>query len=222
MRGLIAIIAVCLLFSAPAAAANKRVAFVVGNGAYRNVEQLPNPALDAKAMATLLRGIGFEVIEGTDLTRDQMSERLLQFGKIAEGADIALFYYAGHGLALRGTNYLLPIDADIKSEMDVKLGAAINADFVLDQAMGEAKVKLVFLDACRNNPFAARLRATRGERSVVVGQGLAEMKSGEGTLVVFATAPGRPRWMARQTLTVPSRAPCSPTSQHPASRSSGR
>jgi uncharacterized caspase-like protein len=181
---------ICMLFSAESAFADKRVAFVVGNGAYKNVAQLPNPPIDANAMAATLRNVGFEVVEGTNLTRDKMTEKLLDFGKRAQGADIAVFFYAGHGIAISGTNYLLPIDADIKSEMDVKLGAAINIDLTLDQTMGDAKVKLVFLDACRDNPFAAKIKQT-ATRSVSVGQGLAEMKSGEGTLIAFATGPGQ-------------------------------
>src|SRR6202011_886866 len=116
---------------------------------------------------------------------------LLEFGKKAQGADVALFFYAGHGIAVDGTNYLLPVDADIKSEMDVKLGSAINIDVTLDQTMSDAKVKLVFLDACRGNPFAARLRSLKTTRSVNVQPGLAEMKSGEGTLIAFATGPGQ-------------------------------
>ena len=179
-----------MLFTAHSALADKRVAFVVGNGAYKNVAQLPNPPIDAKAMASVLRNVGFEVVEGVNLTRDKMTEKLLDFGKRAQGADVAVFYYAGHGIAISGTNYLLPIDADIKSEMDVKLGAAINIDLTLDQTMGDAKVKLVFLDACRDNPFAAKIKST-ATRSVSVGQGLAEMKSGEGTLIAFATGPGQ-------------------------------
>src|SRR6516162_7233623 len=181
---------ICVLFTAHSALADKRVAFVVGNGAYKNVAQLPNPPIDAKAMAGVLRNVGFEVVEGVNLTRDKMTEKLLDFGKRAQGADVAVFYYAGHGIAISGTNYLLPIDADIKSEMDVKLGAAINIDLTLDQTMGDAKVKLVFLDACRDNPFAAKIKST-ATRSVSVGQGLAEMKSGEGTLIAFATGPGQ-------------------------------
>src|SRR6266446_6076075 len=180
----------CVLFSAQAAKADGRIAFVVGNGAYKNVAQLPNPATDAQAMAAVLRNVGFEVVEGTNLTRDKMTERLLEFGKKAQGADVAVFFYAGHGIAISGTNYLLPIDADIKSEMDVKLGAAINIDLTLDQTMGDAKVKLVFLDACRDNPFAAKIKSN-ATRSVSVQQGLAEMKSGEGTLIAFATGPGQ-------------------------------
>ncbi|HEY3793360.1 MAG TPA: caspase domain-containing protein, partial [Bradyrhizobium sp.] len=186
---------ICMLFAADAAKdsakADKRVAFVVGNGAYKNVAQLPNPPIDAKAMAAVLRNVGFEVVEGTNLTRDAMTERLLEFGKKAQGADIAVFFYAGHGIAISGTNYLLPVDADIKSEMDVKLGAAINIDLTLDQTMSDAKVKLVFLDACRDNPFAAKIKSNSATRSVSVQTGLAEMKSGEGTLIAFATGPGQ-------------------------------
>ena len=182
---------ICMALTASVAKADRRVAFVVGNGTYKNVAQLPNPPVDAKAMANVLRKVGFEVVEGTNLTRDKMTERLLEFGKKAQGADVAVFFYAGHGIAIGGTNYLLPIDADIKSEMDVKLGAAINIDLTLDQTMSDAKVKLVFLDACRDNPFAAKIKSNASTRSVSVQTGLAEMKSGEGTLIAFATGPGQ-------------------------------
>lgn len=181
----------CMALSVSAAKADHRVAFVVGNGSYKNVAQLPNPPIDAKAMASTLRNVGFEVIEGSNLSRDQMTEKLLDFGRKAQGSDIAVFYYAGHGIAVGGTNYLLPVDADIKSEMDVKLGAAINIDLTLEQTMGDAKVKLVFLDACRDNPFAAKIKSNSATRSVNVQSGLAEMKSGEGTLIAFATGPGQ-------------------------------
>ena len=192
MRFLIAAISIAaFLASGNAAFADKRVAFVVGNAAYKNVPQLPNPAIDSKAMARVLRNVGFDVVEGSNLTRDAMTAKLLEFGKKSEGADIAVFFYAGHGIAVNGINYLLPIDADLKSEMDVKLGAAINVDLTLDQTMSDAKVKLVFLDACRDNPFAAKIRSAKATRSVNVQTGLAEMKSGEGTLIAFATGPGQ-------------------------------
>ena len=159
MRFLIIALSIAgMLVSANAAKADRRVAFVVGNGAYKNVTTLPNPPVDAKAMAGVLRNAGFDVVEGINLTRDKMTERLLEFGKKTQGADVAVFFYAGHGIAVDGTNYLLPVDADIKSEMDVKLGTAINIDLSIDQTMSDAKVKLVFLDACRDNPFAAKLR----------------------------------------------------------------
>ena len=207
MRFLIAAVsAVSLLIGASQDAfADKRVAFVVGNGAYKNVPALPNPAIDAKSMARLLRNVGFEVVEGANLSRDKMTDKLLDFGRKAAGADVALFYYAGHGIAVNGTNYLLPVDADLKSEMDVKLGAAINIDLTLEQTMGDAKVKLVFLDACRDNPFAAKIRSAKATRSANVGSGLAEMKSGEGTLLAFATGPGQTaRSAGRQASALPS------------------
>ena len=188
---IIALSVVGMLVSANAAKADKRVAFVVGNGAYKNVTPLPNPPIDAKSMAGVLRNAGFDVVEGINLTRDKMTERLLEFGKKTQGADMAVFFYAGHGIAVGGTNYLLPVDADIKSEMDVKLGNAINIDVTLDQTMNDAKVKLVFLDACRDNPFAANIKNSAGTRSVSVQKGLAEMSSGEGTLIAFATGPGQ-------------------------------
>src|SRR5215813_1243801 len=193
MRFLIAALsAASLLIGASTDAfADKRVAFVVGNGAYKNVPQLPNPVIDARSMAKTLRNVGFDVVEGVNLTRDKMTEKLLDFGKKAEGADVAVFFYAGHGIAVNGTNYLLPVDADLKSEMDVKLGAAINVDLTLEQTMADAKVKLVFLDACRDNPFAAKIRSAKATRSATVASGLAEMKSGEGTLLAFATGPGQ-------------------------------
>ena len=192
MRFLLAAMSLAaFVFSGHAALADKRVAFVVGNAAYKNVPQLPNPAIDAKSMARVLRNVGFDVVEGSNLTRDAMTAKLLEFGKKSEGADVALFFYAGHGIAVNGTNYLLPVDADLKSEMDVKLGAAINVDLTLEQTMADAKVKLVFLDACRDNPFAARIRSVKATRSVNVASGLAEMKSGEGTLIAFATGPGQ-------------------------------
>ena len=132
---------ISIVMSADSAQAEKRVAFVVGNGAYDVVAQLSTPPIDATAMATILRDVGFEVVEGTNLTRDKMTDRLLEFGKKARGADVALFFYAGHGIAINGTNYLLPIDAVIKSEMDVQLGAAINFDLTFDRTMSDAKVK---------------------------------------------------------------------------------
>jgi uncharacterized caspase-like protein len=192
MRALAAAVAALAIVATVAAArAEKRVAFVVGNGAYKNVAQLPNPPIDAKSMAGALRNVGFEVVEGSNLTHDKMTEKLLEFGRKTQSADLAVFFYAGHGIAISGTNYLLPVDADIKSEMDVKLGSAINIDLTLDQTMGDAKVKLVFLDACRDNPFAAKIRSSSPNRSVNVQSGFAEMKSGEGTLIAFATGPGQ-------------------------------
>jgi hypothetical protein len=186
-----ALCAVGLMLSATSAEADRRVAFVVGNGGYKNVDQLPNPPVDAKAMAALLRNNGFDVVEGINLNREQMTSKLREFALKTPGADVAIFFYAGHGIAVDGKNYLIPVDADLKSEVDVKLGAAVDVDVTLDQTLSDAKVKLVLLDACRDNPFAAKIRSATRTRAVTVATGLAEMKSGEGTLIAFATGPGQ-------------------------------
>ena len=179
------------LFVADSALANTRVAFVVGNGAYKHADPLPNPTIDAKAMARLLRNAGFEVVEGTDLAREAMTTRLREFATKTQGSEIAVFFYAGHGMSVNGKNYLIPVDADLKSEADVVF-TAIDVDVTLDQTMSDAKVKLVLLDACRDNPFAAKIRSMKSStRAVTVQSGLAEMKSGEGTLIAFATSPGQ-------------------------------
>jgi uncharacterized caspase-like protein len=192
MRALFLVLSmVAMLATANSAGAGQRVAIVLGNGTYKNIEHLPNAPVSAKAMTKLLQDAGFGVVEGIDLTRDKMTEKLLDFGKKAEGADIALFYYAGQSITLGGTDYLLPVDADIKSEMDVKLGAAINIQLTLDQTMSDAKTKLVFLDMSRDNPFAAKIKPNSSTRTVTVPTGLAEMKSDEGTLVEYATGPGQ-------------------------------
>jgi uncharacterized caspase-like protein len=144
-------------------AAERRVALVVGNAAYKHLAPLSNPPVDVRAMAGFLKILGFEVIEGTNLSRDAMTEKLVEFGKIVKDADLAVFYYSGRDVAVNGAGYLLPIDADIKSEMDVKLGAAINIALTLEQTMSPAKIKLIFLDTDRINPF------TRGNLSPADG-----------------------------------------------------
>ena len=185
-----ALLAVAATWST-ASQAERRVALVIGNGSYKNVPALPNPPRDATAISALLRNLGFEVVTGTNLNRDGMGASMSKFATAADGADVALFFYAGHGMSLEGKNYLLPIDANLKSEIDVKLGGPIDVEVMLQQTMGTAKVKLVLLDACRDNPFVAAISRSARTRSVTVASGLSEMKSGEGTLLAFATGPGQ-------------------------------
>ncbi len=175
----------------PGWGAESRVALVIGNGAYRNAVQLPNAARDAEAIAATLKTIGFDVVLGTDLDRERMTQRLSDFASRADGADVALFFYAGHGLQLDGRNLLVPIDADLKSELDAKV-RTVEVDTVLQNTIADAKVKLVLLDACRDNPFAKQIQASAPKsRSVTVSSGLAEMRPGSGTLIAFATGPGQ-------------------------------
>ena len=146
------------LFSLPAFA-EKRVALVVGNATYSHVSPLQNPINDARLLADALRSIGFTVIgDGAQLNLDKQAfEKVVQeFGAKLQGADVALFYYAGHGLQMRGVNYLVPIDANPSREADVGI-QTLDANLILNQMEGTGtKLNIVILDACRNNPFSGR------------------------------------------------------------------
>ena len=167
------------------AQAERRVALVIGNGAYKAAPQLPNPPKDAEAMAIMLKQQGFEVVVGSDLDRDGMSNAVAKFADTARGADVALFFYAGHGIQIDGKNLLIPTDAVLKNEFDAKT-KTMEIDTVLNHTMTDAKVKIVLLDACRENPFAKDIAAgTAKTRNVSVTNGLAAMKPGEGTLLGF-------------------------------------
>jgi uncharacterized caspase-like protein len=165
-----------------AATAERRVALVVGNARYADAP-LRNPANDARAMAASLRERGFEVILRLDATKPQMEGAIIEFGeKLTEGAT-GLFFYAGHGMQVQGRNYIIPTDAKLTSEQRIKL-EAVDVEAVLDQMQGaRSKVNVVILDACRNNPFERRFRSASG--------GLAQINAPEGTLIAYATAPGR-------------------------------
>lgn len=166
---------------APANAAERRVALVVGNSAYR-ASPLRNPGNDARAIAAKLKKLGFEVIARENLQTRQIAPTLREFRSRLQPGSVAIFFYAGHGLQMKGINYLPTVDADIASEDDVPLNS-INVSQVLE-IMEEAKTRLnlVFLDACRNNPFTRRFRSTAG--------GLARVDAPSGTLISFATRPG--------------------------------
>jgi uncharacterized caspase-like protein len=175
--------AVC--FATPALA-DKRIALVVGNSAYKNVAPLDNPRNDARLMADTLRGLGFTVVGGSarlDLDKSQFDQAVQSFSDQIQGADVSLFYYAGHGVQVRGANYLVPVNANPTRESDVDF-QLIDTALVLQQMEGAGtKLNIVILDACRNNPFGGRgLRGSDG--------GLAQMRAPEGTLISYATQPG--------------------------------
>lgn len=172
--------------SGPSWGAERRVALVLGNSDYRHAPRLPNPVNDAKAMADSLRGAGFELIGGAaqlDLDKAGTEQAIRSFGTKLAGADVGLFYYAGHGLQTRGTNFLLPVSANLTRESDVRY-ELIDVAMVLDEmALAESRLNIVILDACRNNPFGGRgLRA--------VSPGLAQMQAPAGTIIAYATQPG--------------------------------
>jgi Caspase domain len=173
------------------AAAQKRVALVVGNSAYQHATALANPANDANDMGAALKELGFEVILGLDLDKRAFDARVRDFSRALPDADTGIFFYAGHGLQVLGRNYLVPIDARLQSERDLDFEAT-GLDFILKQMELErdGKTSIVFLDACRDNPLAGNLARSMGTRSAGVGRGLAQVQAGVGTFVAYSTQPG--------------------------------
>ncbi len=167
--------------AAPAVVAEKRIALVIGNGAYKDAP-LRNPVNDARAIARTLQGLGFQVIQKENAGLKEMQEAIRVFGDRLKGGGVGLFYYAGHGMQVKGRNYLIPVNTDIQREDEVTYNG-VDANLVLEK-MDSAKnrVNLVILDACRNNPFARSFRSA--------SRGLVPMEAPVGTLVAFATAPG--------------------------------
>ena len=173
--------------ASPAFAA-PRVALVIGNAAYKHTIPLANPRNDAQDMARVLRLLDFEVIEGLDLGKAGFEGKLEAFAEAAMGAETTLFFYAGHALQVDGENYLIPTDARLGSEAHLVTRAFTLAAFM--KAM-RSPTKLVFLDACRDNPLAQGLARSMGAtRSAAVRRGLEWVESASGTLIAYATQPG--------------------------------
>ena len=166
-----------------------RVALVIGNSSYRNVGELSNPARDAETIANTLRNIGFQqVVLKNDLTRDKLYDTLRDFSAIAEKADWAMVYYAGHGMEIDGVNYIIPIEAKILFDRDVRY-ESVALDDVLASVGTAKKLRLVVLDACRENPFSSKMGRTYASRSVT--RGLARIEPQGATLVVYAAKAGQ-------------------------------
>lgn len=186
----LAVFLIAVLISLPAVAhAGGRVALVIGNSAYRYTPRLINPFNDAADITAALQQLGFDVSEAIDLDKRGFDDALRAFADRIATADIALVFYAGHGLQVSGQNYLLPVDAKLASERDLDF-EAVRLDVVLRQLETgrEGKTSLVFLDACRDNPLARNLARSMGARSI--GRGLAPVESGAGTFIAFSTQPG--------------------------------
>ena len=181
-------ISAVLLLGSHSAFAENRLALVIGQSAYRSVPTLPNPANDAKAVSQLLTDSGFEVSTASDLSQGQMREQVSAFaGKVAaKGADtVALVFYAGHGLQIDGENYLVPIDVDPKREADIPLQAVRLNDILNTLASVPSKMRILMLDACRNNPFPDLNKTSGGGLAIV------DAKIGApGTFLSFSTSPG--------------------------------
>ena len=182
--------------SPPAQAMGRRVALVIGNGAYAHVTALPNPPNDARAIAKSLRDLGFAVAEGIDLDRAAMRKITRDFLRDAARAQTALLYYAGHGVQIDGRNYLVPVDVRLQGGAN-PVEAMTDMDTILAGLEDQVRTNILIFDACRNNPMAQRSASAEASRAIG-GGGLAAPASlgagatrGAGTLIAFATAPGQ-------------------------------
>ena len=175
-----------MVFAMSPASAGARLALVIGNGKYANAPALENPANDAADLARALRGVGFEVIELQDASRDAMTRSLREFSTRLRGTEMVMFFYAGHGMQMNGENYLLPVDADIQTPADVRFNT-VNLTDIQQEIEASGRVNIMILDACRNNPFADRL-AQSGRAAPSRGLGRIDA-AGEGSLIVYSTQP---------------------------------
>jgi len=170
------------------ALAAARVALVIGNSAYQHAPSLPNPPRDADAMAAVLRQVGFSTVE---VRRDQgkaaIEAALKQFAQEARGAEVAVVYYAGHSLEQGGVNYLVPVDATLATDADVEY-ETVPLRLLERSVEGASRLKLIILDACRNNPFAAGMKRTSATRAI--GRGLARVEPEGDTLIAYAAREG--------------------------------
>ena len=188
--GVVLLLTGVVVASAPASLAADRVALVVGNSAYAAIGALPNPGNDAADVAAALGRLGFDVTTVQDADRVGMSEALRVFTRQSAGADVSLVFYAGHGLEMDGVNYLVPVDAQLERDTDVRF-EAVELDDVLAATTG-AGLRIVILDACRNNPLARSMQRTGASRNVSRGSfgDLNENLLGDETLVAYAAAAG--------------------------------
>jgi uncharacterized caspase-like protein len=188
-EGCLFLIAAYALGCAPASA-EKRVALIIGNGAYSHKAQLANPPHDAEDVATALKRTNFEVIFATDLGQSEMQDAAINFSRAARNADVALFYYSGHAMQFNGVNYLMPIDAKLDDEADLK--RFIRVDDIMNDLQQAKNLRILVLDSCRDNPFAESLKRSLGStRSSSVRQGLSKMDAPLGTIVSFSTQAGQ-------------------------------
>lgn len=175
------------------AQAERRVALVVGNSAYKYATTLRNPGNDANDVAGILKNLGFDVLLATNLDQQDFARTIEQFARTLDDADVGLFFYAGHGLQMNEKNYLVSTNAKLENEFLLS-SETIELDAIVRLMESKTAVNLVFLDACRNNPLAENLRRslTSMKRAVNLGRGLARMEvSGRDTLIAFAAAPGQ-------------------------------
>jgi hypothetical protein len=180
-----------LILSAGIAFAEKRVALIIGNSAYQSVPQLPNPSRDATGVAKMLRDAGFDIVDvQTNLPNVEFKRAIRRFEAEADQADVAVIFYAGHGIEIGGTNYLVPVDAKLASDRDSE-DEAISLERLMGAAEGARKLRLIILDACRHNPFAVSMKRERRGATRAVNSGLGKVEpTSSDTLIAYAAKAG--------------------------------
>ena len=181
------ILLIALAIVPGASFASERVALVIGNSDYAFAGKLPNPRNDSADIAASLKRLGFEVTVAQDASYAQLRQSLGEFSRKALGAEMAMIFYAGHGMEVNKQNYLIPTDAKLETDLAVAY-EAIPLDLATEAVSGARGLKLVILDACRNNPFMASMKKTNATRSI--GRGLARIEPVAGTLVAYSSKEG--------------------------------
>ncbi|MBB4429060.1 hypothetical protein GGD66_007658 [Bradyrhizobium sp. CIR48] len=164
------------------------MALVIGNGAYASTAQLPNPSHDAEDVAASLKRSGFEVLQGIDLRQADMQDLTIRFARAASRADVAIFYYSGHAMQYNGVNYLMPVDATLTDEADLK--RFVRVDDIVNDLQQAKNLRILVLDSCRDNPLAETLKRS-ATRAASIGRGLSKVEAPRGTIVSFSTQSGQ-------------------------------
>lgn len=189
LPGFSLVLLACWLGLGPASA-ETRVALVIGNGAYAATAQLPNPSHDAEDVAASLKRSGFEVIQGIDLRQADMQDLTIRFARAASRADVAMFYYSGHAMQYNGVNYLMPVDAVLADEADLK--RFVRVDDIVNDLQQAKNLRILVLDSCRDNPLAETLKRSAGAtRAASIGRGMSKVEAPRGTIVSFSTQSGQ-------------------------------
>ena len=178
-----------LIASGGESLAGRRVALVIGNANYTQTTPLINTVNDAADFIGALSEFGFEVVPGLNLKLTETQDAVRRFAERLKGAEVGLFFYSGHGLQVGGVNYIVPVDAALRSEADLDFNL-MKVDLILKQMERETKTNIVILDACRNNPLTRNLALNMGTRSASLREGLAPIQAGIGTFIAYATQPG--------------------------------
>ncbi|WP_095201178.1 caspase family protein [Mesorhizobium carmichaelinearum] len=180
---------ILMSLSAFEARADRRVALVIGNSQYREIPTLKNPDKDAEDVSNTFRQAGFDVFVAKDVTKLQFEEKFRNYLAAADGADLAVVYYSGHGFQIGGENFLIPVDASLKDAADMEV-QTIRLNDVLQQLRTKSKIQMIILDACRNDPFPRKDYWLRDQLIVSGGTGLAQVTGSQNELIAFATEPG--------------------------------